>query len=365
MNNSLVVVATDAGPSSALARVHKATNCLAFLGNGKLVENLDGVTAAVIGAKAVLVGMSSSEKLASPELLAVKAAISAGVPVGLYCDAPGCHRRPWFSEVRENIRFLTIINESEKRDAQELFPNAVIEATGNPDWDKYFFIKTTRQEVRLQLGIADDDKMIFVSGHKVTVITLPLIVSVLEAVAFIQDLSFVGHPWNRLVTILGLHPGAGVPFKEYSGLHYAGAPVKVTVRKQGAEVQGTPVQVTALTEEEMIVGSDLVIGACATAEVGAACQRVPAIAFMTQITLGRNPEIFGEREWEWARQRTSLPVYAQPDELADTMQDLLDDTEIRSQLLVRQKEVFPRPEREGIALEKIVALCQRFTKLTV
>ncbi len=355
MNTDLVVVATDPAPSNALSLVQKKTDCVAFLGRGEVVLDKEGIKDAVRKAKVVLVGMSSSRERSAPELFAIAMTFGPEKRVGLYADAPGCQARSWFESVRSGVSFVSVINEKERELSRGIFPTYYTEivACGNPDWDKYFFVKATRDEVRAKLGISRGQKVIFVSGHKDTMIAVPALAMVLQAVKILNN--------PDIIVVYSAHPGAALPWKEYNGAFYAGVPLKLTVRGKSSEVlAGSRFELTDLAEEEMIVGADLVIGECSTAEVGAACQRKPAIAFMTEITLGRNPEIFGRRKWEWAEAGTSIPVYGEPRALAHSISDLLESRKIWLEHYHEiQETVFPRPDWPGIALERLLDVINR------
>lgn len=354
MNPSdLVLVAVDPAPCNTFELIQKKTGCVAFLGKGKLLSDLEKMRYSLNTAKIVLLGMSSSAERSEGERFAGNIASRAGVKIGLFADAPGCHARPWFEEFRDKVSFVSVINEKERRKAVGIFPESCeVAVCGNPDWDKYFFVQTTREDVRARLGIDTSKAMIYLAGHKVTMIALPALALVLQAVRIVND--------PTITVVYSAHPGASLPWKEYEGVHYAGVPVKLIVQRPEDELKGSHFERTDLAEEEMIVGSDLVIGECATAEVGAACQRKPTVALMTEITLGRNPEIFGQREWEWTQAGTSIPNHAEPRSLARTIIELLSSPHPAYQKL--QEDVFPRPERPGIALENLRALCERHAR---
>ena len=93
---NVVLVARDAAPSRAFSNLIPILQNIGFnvnlcAGDGKpLTRRAEEIICAVEAADLVVLGMSSSEELATPEILAGKTALDFGIPYGFYGDVRRC-----------------------------------------------------------------------------------------------------------------------------------------------------------------------------------------------------------------------------------------------------------------------------------
>lgn len=377
----IVLVARDQSPSSALRRLgialgNRGWDVESFLGNGKSISvALDEILLAVRKSDVVLTGMSANEELAREERAAAREAMTVGVPFGFYCDTFGCHQRPWFAGFRSTASFLFHVNEDEAESARLLFPQADVVAPANPMWEEFHFPRLSYKEAREKLGVAADEKMILVAGHKVLMFTMPT-VSVLVDALHDRLLDEYEGKWK---VFLSLHPGdpqVVIPAQwqkfckelqeKNPGLVLPEVPKMPNLYDCLSQFSGVPVRIITDNEipvSDLIPGADLVVATASTTEIEAACQRKPVISFLTEITHRRNVVQFGKREWELCELGTSEEAWHDSDWLAAFIAGLL-NPELNETAAMReaQQAVFPTPKKHGVALRNMIATLEKWAR---
>lgn len=338
----VVLLAHDVAPSQALKMIEKELmtrdlSVWSYLGNGgEITADPSDIAATIRNSDVVLLGMSSSEKLATEEIAAAEAALEHRTPYGFYADIYKCVRRPWFERVREGASFVFVINSDEATAARELFPNAKVVISGNPLWEDFFMPKRPREEVREKLEVASDETMVLCPGGKSAVVNILHWGGVIEA---LSDLSTDPKHWK---IFLALHPGDKTPPDFYQDLvTHSRVPAKIVAKE-------------FLSSSEMLSGCDLVIESCSTIGIEAACLRKPVISYLSEIALGRLEKGSGSRSWELCVLGVAEEVRGEPMQLANCVGNLLDYGGAAS-LLVRQAEVYPEPPERGSAVRKMIA----------
>lgn len=339
--DGVVLVGADAAPCEVFSILEKRHGCRAFLGKGKTLSPTDELTEAVESARLVLIGLSVPAKRAEAELHAARVAIENGVHFGFYADAPGAAMRPWFEHAIFASDFLAVLNEHDRKVAHSVFPPVDVKATGNPAWDKYWFPKVGRKEARAKLGLKDSQMFLYVSGNKVTAISVPAVSAVHQAVVTIPEAD-----WRVLV---GIHPSDPCPldayqeFTTYSAKNKSGEPIVGIVDRDVAD------------EEACVQAADMILGTASTAEVAGGICRIPTFAFLTELSLNRNPIVTGQREWFWGEVGVSIVVRGESSWLAAELRRVFTPGGFDA-IRRRMEEVFVKPERPGVALEKLEQL---------
>ena len=354
MSRNVVFVARDSAPSRAFIKLEPVLrqsgfNVNLFVGDGKpLTETDEEIVSAVSGANVVVLGMSSSQELAKPEILAGKKAKDSDIPYGFYGDIRGCWARArvgaWFEQLAPNVAFYFGVTQADADAAQEVFPNAQCFGTGNPLREEMAFPRFTRDEVRDRLGVAEDEKLILVPGAQYTWITLSQWVVVMDALWRLCEHG------QRFQLIFTLHPGDRTPYAKdkETGEHLeiyehllAYSPVSARIVDTGE-----------MTTSEIVPGADVIVEFGSSIGIEAAYQRIPVV------TLGFEPlfrifeEVGGTRVPEAAGNGISELVMADASRLAETIQRLL-TADGFVKMRTRQKELCPKPTECGAVLRQM------------
>lgn len=321
------------------ALVSKGCDVVKSLGYGK--ELLEVSTSRLIGTDIFIVGMTSEERFALPEVACATLGRKLNTDVFFYADTFGVWNRPWFESVITELQGLAtifVLNEEEAGLAQAKFPSATVVATGNPCWDKFFFPTKTREMVRLTLGINNGERVMLCPWGKSKE------VNILHGQKAIE---VAGQTGVGLVTI-SPHPGDMTPLEDYYSV-----------------AKGAPVSVRFVTMNEMpcsdlIPGVDLVFESASTIGIEAVCQRVPVVDWFSDIALARLEKATGSRLWPLCEQGAAL-LYQNSDDLGlITSRIRGEDNDYRSRLEV----LYPQPARKGIALEKMIEAIEKVAVLT-
>lgn len=368
----VALVAQDIAPSLAFemltaeltSRGHEAK---LLVGKGKVFPvTLDEVRKVVREADIVVVGMSSSAKLAGPEIAACEEAVSQKqkIPLGFYGDTYHCHERAradcWFGPYRRHADFFLAINQSEADSARNVLvkPTLISVATGNPTWEDYFFPKYTRAEVRSKYHIADDEILVLAPGGKSPVVNILLNGLLVEAMT----------GWDRKSKIfIAYHPGDRTPYavdpdKENSLLNIY-SDLKVF----------SPVPVEFLPNDvktsDVLPGADIVVEWGSSLAIEAAHQRIPVISVSTEI--GRK-KVFSTTKSEKLKVRelgVVVWVSCSSAEIKQAMIDLILLPKIDflhsvaiDNLCKRQAEVYPKPQAKGSAVKKMADTLESIVK---
>lgn len=333
-----VMIARDLAPSKAFEllpeelMVKTILQNISHLGYGRpFKDSLEDILEDVASSDLLLLGMSSSVELAKEEVAAGKLAKKLGIPYGFYADIFNCHNRPWFADLRNDARFLFVINEDEAEKSREVFPNAEIIVSGNPLGESFFFPKRNYSEVRNKLGVNDDEVMIMCPAGK------NLTVNVLHFGGVIEAVHTLHHESLKYKVFLALHPGDPNEPSTYEDLvAFSKVPVCLITND-------------IMSPSDLLVGSDLVIESASTICIEAACQRKPVISFFTEIALKRMEEISGTRNWDPCEKGISEAVYGNSKKLSSIIPYILSN-EGFTQMRQNQEETYPEPKRKGVAV---------------
>lgn len=344
----VVLVAHDVAPSDCFNRVGKRLaelnhEAAAFIDNGKpFAGNSYDIVDSINKADAVLIGMSSSEKLAETELIAAQAASACNVPFGFYADTFGCHNRPWFELFRPDAAFLFVINEKEAESAAGVFPNAKVCVAGNPTWEDFFDPRPTSSEVRQKLGIPEDARVVMCPGGKCLVVNTLHLGGVIEAVSRLgKDLS----NWHIL---FAKHPGDQNTNEAYTDLvQNSPSPLRIVMKEE-------------MTSSNLLSAADVIVESASTIGIEAACCRKPVVEYFTEVALRRLEKMTGTRDWELCRIGAARQVVGNPNQLANEIFDLLmygDAAKLRKV----QEQAFPAPPAKGEAVVRMISALEQYS----
>lgn len=345
----ILLVARDIAPSEALIllserlisqRVGSAqdgerlffTECQ--VGKGKdLATPLPTILEHIANADAVVVGMSSSEALAKEELAVASEAIRLGKPVFCYADTFGL--RPYFKDVLDAPgTTLFHLNDDEAAAAKTVYPTLEVVTTGNPMWERFFFPKFTRDQVREQLGISEGVKVILCPGGKDKEV---------NSLHFIQAVEDLGK-LDGVHFIISLHRGDTTPPEYYHEL----------LAGYGVWFQIMPS--SSMSGLEILPCADLVYGSASTIEVAAVCLRIPVVDYLSQQARERLKRNTGSSVWELVTQGV---VHDRDDfmDQADSLYYVVENVSIiilQDPLRSDCKKLYPKPEKPGVALDRMV-----------
>jgi hypothetical protein len=352
--SDIALVARDAAPSrcfhglfeSLISRGHSVD---LMVGDGRPVEvSIDTVCLSQL----ILLGMSSTAKLAEPELLAGQIACDAKIPYGFYGDVPRCWARArkgaWFEELAKGASFYLAADEDDVEAAREVFPESTrLVAVGNPLREQMAFPKYSRQEARELMGIDAPDRMVLVPGGKSVVGNILLwhfAVTLMERVNNFFD-------EGKVHLVLAIHPGdpalhsacGFLPAIYEELINYSLVPT-------GFLIPDYP----PLNTMEAVSGADLVVEFSGSIGIAAAYQRIPVLAPKIDI-LARNLKAeSGYDEPELLQKKAALGVGEDIGPTIARVVALLDSNILADQ----QTKAYPIPQKKGEALENIVRVLE-------
>jgi len=330
-----VIVAHDNGPSTGLGALaaeleHRGIEAVEYLSYGKPFNgSADEIKDVCQNADVVVCGFSSSEKLSFEEIVAAKAAISRNVPLVMYADTFGVYRCPWLAFTRDYASILFAQNESMKKDMEGLFARANVFVSGSPTFEAAFFPIMPRSELRNQLSVSSDDKLIMVPAGKSVVENGPLIAGTIEALAKLEDRT-------KYHVFITLHQGDPNPANQYKDIAKYLPNVHALSREDG------------LGSQEVLCGADMVITAGSATAIEAACTRIPVIDFLTEVFLSRIEKVRGTREWEREKLGITEVVRWDAKVLANAISRLSTPEGYRPMREAQEKNL-PAPPRKGHA----------------
>ncbi len=347
---NVFLVAQDIAPSTAfrlleaeLKRRGHAAKTLVGKGNVFPVSIAD-VRQAVREASVVVVGMSSSAKLAEPEIAAFDEATTVGIPFGFYGDTYHCHERAgedsWFGPARRVADFFFAINKEEANAAKTVLTNPNLKSivTGNPMWEDYAFPKFTREEVRAKYNIADDEILVLAPGLKIPAINLLNWGLLVEAVSGLE---------RKIRIFIYFHSGDKTPLSVYEDLKTF-SPVPIEFLDAGVRAA------------DVLPGTDVVVAWNCSVVVEAAHQRIPVVALSTK--LGRR-RVFSESNTEkWEPVELGVAVEANCGNLKDKLDIYTNSFEQINDLKKRQAEVYPKSQEKGSAVRKMADALESLVK---
>ncbi len=152
---------------------------------------------------AVVAGMSGNCQM---ELVALRHAQTLGKVSALYGDIPGAHRREQFASVREKLSLLFAVSkvDADTTRYEGLYPETCeIIAAGSPEWERYFKVPISREDMRERLMIADDEFVIYVPASDSALEIFPLYAEVINACS---DYFGSWNPETKIFLALTRHP---------------------------------------------------------------------------------------------------------------------------------------------------------------
>lgn len=275
---NIAIVAHDVGPTNALRLVGEE-----LLKQGHFIKSSFGesaprdISAVVTGADRLLLGISSTKESVSEELHAFKEAKRLGIPVAVFSDIYGAYSRSWEKDIVQGAGILFVIDEQEVEATKGYVgaqTNVVVAA--NPYWAEFFEAGVSRDEVRAQLGVQPEEKMILVAGAK----------ELAKNVLLFNDVVMAARDFRQgLHLVLTIHPAAGHASTAYDDI-------------TKWSVHPTQFPSGTLKTPQMIAGADLVVTAGgSTVSIMAACQRVHVIDLMHKLDGHWWKELSGLDHW--------------------------------------------------------------------
>lgn len=353
MNRKAVLVGRDAAPSGCFKRLEPILKERGFdvsliVGEGKpLTKTTEEIALTASHASVLLLGMSSSFELAQPEIVAGNAARNAGVPYGFYGDVPRCWARArkgaWFEELASDAVFYCGVTQADADAAREVFPKAQLIGTGNPLREEMAFPRFIREEVRAQLNVAPEEKLVLAPGGKFAAGNMASWVVVMDA------LSLLAGDGKRFQLVLTTHPGDRIP-------HAIDAATQKEMKLYEELVSFSPVPARivgdVLTTSDMVPGADIIVEFGSSIGIEGAYQNVPVVSLGFEILFRRLEQVSGTRTLEAVGDEISELVVADISKLAETIRGLLTE-EGFARMRARQQELCPKPTERGAALRKI------------
>ena len=327
-----IVVGQDHGVAGPLADIcdeleKRGGTCLRFL-REPLPEDFASLLASSLAQKATVVicGMSSFEDRAANELKAAGIAIVSGAPLILFADIEPTLGRPHFEGIRPHAACFIVPNHQIAEAARLNYPNARF-IVGNPDDEKNFRPKLSREESRRRAGVPAGTVLVVAPGGK------DFGINYLHFGATEQGLAKLGRPFHLLIS---LHRDDPDPEESYRGLLETDLSVAIT---RG----GT---------DELIPGADLVVASASGVAKQAGRLRIPVLNVFSRNALTRLAKSTGSDQWPEAIRGIEAEVRPQGDDelptatvTAEAMRKLLDG---ELDLRPKQSEAYPEPEH-GIA----------------
>ncbi|QQG46252.1 MAG: hypothetical protein HYY55_00175 [Candidatus Niyogibacteria bacterium] len=332
-------------PSVAFAMLNRhlaarGIQTISLLGCGKEIDlSSNAVRDLVYLADVILIGMSGPEKLAQTELEIAEKALKQDVPFGFYADTYDAFRRPWIPEfLRKRTSFLFTVGEEEKVEAQKLFPDAEIVASGNPTWEYFFSPRFSKYEVRSLFKIQTGEKVILCSLGTALEPNLAMLKNLNGALAAGKN------NYSLRTIIIGIHPG---------DQNYRNDP-RIYAKILSPIFRALFVPKDKMPTMDIIPGADYVVDTPGSSiGINAACLRVPVICYCSKEALDSLEESTTKRSWRPCESGVILPVYS-PDELSLAFgQDF-------TAMIERQKEIYPAPQEKGRAVKIMAETIQKY-----
>ena len=354
MNRKVVLVGRDAAPSGCFKRLEpilKERGCDVglFIGEGKpLTKSVEEIALAALSADVVVLGMSSSPELSQPEIAAGEAAKGNGVPYGFYGDVPRCWARAWggawFGQLAPSAAFYFGVTQADADAAREVFPNAQLIGTGNPLREEMAFPRFTREEVRVKLNIAPEEKLVLAPGGKFAAGNMASWAVVMDALALLTT------GGQRFQLILATHQGDRTPYAVDTA-----AQKEMKLYDELISFSPIPARTVTkgfLTTSDIVPGADIIIEFGSSIGIEGAYQGVPVVSLGFEILFRRLERASGTRTLEAIGDGLSELVVVDASKLAEAIKRLLTPDGYAA-MRARQQELCPRPKERGAALCRI------------
>lgn len=364
MPYKVVLVAYDAAPSRCFVELSEVLSSMKeqekpvfdvelFIGDGKpLTTSFNDLASAVSRADIVLLGMSSVE-FAELEAAAGKCAQKAKIPFGFYGDVRGCFNRAGLGRQFESLALDTAfyfgVNVEDGESARSVFSSARLYGFGNPLREKMAFPTTTRNEVREKLDVPDGTNLILAPGTKTGVMNCATWMLVIDALTQLQSEE------QSYELIISPHPGDRV--------HIAADPEtgeKLCIYELLVSLSPVPTKIVTKEEQsttDMVSGADLIVCFGGSTGMEGAYQNIPVVGIGFEISHQWQEYQGGSRMPELIEDGASDLVVGDASLLATRIQELL-TPEGFAPFLKRQKALYPKPEKPGIALAEMANAIQ-------
>lgn len=379
----VVLVARDLAVSQALAKVKNALEELcypvrSFLGMGEsLRASMSDIMWAVEGAAVLLTGMSAFEQFAQEELAALRAAVVARVPCGLYTDKTStCTGKEWLRSLEPHIQFFFAPSKPGMEAAQARFEvaqnrGAEIILSGNPLVEDWFFPRYTRACVRRMLGILSHEHMVLATGGR------SLAVNLLHLSGLIAATRRHSLDGRQLHLVYSPHPGDENDPIVYAQLAadtmgQTGMSTRILISERHLTHKMTgprwtelhrnhQVCMSRLSGEEAIPGADLLVLSASTLGQTAAAQRIPVVDYFTTLALHRLKYEGVMDHEDCALGISEAADVDSPKDLAEVMALLLDPASpTRLRQRKNQEEHYPHPMERGGAIRAMTETLVRY-----
>ncbi len=309
---------------------------------------MEEIARTAANADLVLLGMSSSPELAEPEIVAGNVARKAGIPYGFYGDIPRCWGRArsgvWFEELASSAAFYFGVTQADADEACEVFENAQLVGTGNPLREEMAFPRFTREEVRSQLKIAPEEKLVLAPGGKVASGNIASWVVLSDA------LTLLASEGTRFQVILATHPGDRTPYAVDSATQK-----EMRIYEELVRFSPVPMRIVgkdAFTTSDLVPAADIIVEYGSSIGIEGAYQGVPVVSLGFEMLFRRHEEHSGTRILEAVKDGLSELVVADASKLAEAVGRLLTPAGF-AKMRTRQLEVCPKPTERGVALSKM------------
>ena len=328
---TIVYVAKDFAPTVALravsARVCENQDYISeeHLGGGGEMSSKGDILNSLNTGCVLVSGMGHSAEASELELYAINSAWALGLPIALYADTWGCALRKWFEPIREKVSLLFVVNESEREEVKQFFPNAQVIASGNPLWQTAAFPTKTREDVRKKYNIGENVLNVFLICRKEKHINLPHIQAVIDAVK--ENAS--KYPIKVLASV---HPGS--PDKEQYAKIFS---------------QHSFIEEVAEKAQDILPGVDVVINAGSGAGIEAVYQRVPVIEFTVSSVLDEVERLHGKRVWQLVADGVAVVAHDSV-EISKLLDTLREGGEILYTLHSHAEKKYPLPKSKDMAV---------------
>jgi len=363
VNKKIVLVGRDAAPSGCFERLEPILKrsgfevCL-FANKGKpLLNSVEEVILAVSSADVVILGMSSSPKLAQYEIVAGESAKRAGVSYGFYGDTPRCWARArkgaWFEQLAQHAAFYFGVTQADADLSVEVFPNAQLVFTGNPLREEIAFSRFTREEVRTKLDITQGEKLVLAAGGKLTAGNMASWVLLMDALA---SLAKKGQCFQL---IFAIHPGDRTPYAVDTATQS-----EMRLYDELVSLSPVPTRIVGknlLTTSDIVPGADIIVEFGTSIGIEGAYHDVPVVSLGFEILFRRLEQISGTRTLEVVESGLSELIIADVRKLTDTIDYLLTPSGF-AEMYTKKQKFHPKSTERSIALRKITEAILKIVK---
>lgn len=342
----VLLVAGDTAQSNAFRMLEgklqaQGMNVTSLIGGGKPVGIAAEDLEALVGSHdVVLTGMSSFPENSVEEIKAAEIAELHGLPYGFYADVYGAYERPHFHHLREGAKFLFVLNAEEKDKASVLFPKTDVVPSGNPTWENYFFPQYTREEVRTQFGVEEDEIMVLIPGTTVLERNVFLLSALTATLKFYPSLS--DQKWKLFYAV---HPG---------DLMYRTNDKVYDSFREWSKYPFTVVPKSTAPSSSMIPGADYILDCGTSIGIEAAHQRKKVICYFSEFTLNAEGAY---RHWTPCEKGVMHLVEHSTDKLAEAFS--MDFGKIHE----RQTIVYSAPLQKGYMINTMAETVRRHASL--